>query len=31
VNWVEIDADEAAKDLNHLITVEERLKVAIAI
>src|SRR5262245_14831718 len=31
VNWVEIDVDEAAKDLDHLITAEERLKVAIAI
>jgi len=30
VNWVEFDADSAADDNNHLITAEERLKVAMA-
>jgi arylsulfatase len=28
VNWVQIDVDEAAEDLDHLITPEERLSVA---
>jgi arylsulfatase len=28
VNWVEIDIDEAAEDLDHLITEEERYRVA---
>ncbi len=28
VSWVEIDIDEAAEDLDHLITPEERLRVA---
>jgi arylsulfatase len=30
VNWVEFDADTAADDNNHLITPEERLRVAMA-
>jgi arylsulfatase len=30
VNWVEIDIDEAAEDLDHLITSEERYRVAMA-
>ena len=30
VNWVQIDIDEAAEDLDHLITPEERLRVAMA-
>jgi arylsulfatase len=30
VNWVQIDLDEAAVDLDHLITPEERLRVAMA-
>ena len=28
VNWVQIDIDEAAEDLDHLISPEERLKFA---
>jgi hypothetical protein len=28
VSWVQIDVDEAAEDLDHLITPEERLSVA---
>jgi arylsulfatase len=28
VNWVEIDIDEAAEDFDHLITEEERYRVA---
>ena len=31
VNWVEIDVGKAAEDLDHLITPEERLRVAMAI
>ena len=31
VNWVEIDVDKDAEDLDHLITSEERLRVAMAI
>jgi arylsulfatase A-like enzyme len=31
VNWVEIDVDKDAEDLDHLITPEERLRVAMAI
>ncbi len=31
VNWVEIDVDKDAEDLDHLISPEERLKVAMAI
>ena len=31
VNWVEIDVDKAAENLDHLITPEERLRVAMAI
>jgi arylsulfatase len=31
VNWVEIDVDKAAADHDHLITPEERLKLAVAI
>ncbi len=30
VNWVQIDLDEAAEDLDHLITPEERLRIAMA-
>ena len=30
VDWVQIDLDEAAEDLDHLITPEERLRVAMA-
>ncbi len=30
VHWVQIDIDEAAEDLDHLITPEERLQVAMA-
>ena len=30
VNWVQIDLDEAAKDLDHLITPEERLHIVMA-
>jgi arylsulfatase len=28
VKWVQIDIDEAAEDLDHLITDEERLRIA---
>jgi hypothetical protein len=28
VNWLQIDIDEAAEDLDHLITPEERLSIA---
>ncbi len=30
IRWVQIDIDEAAEDLDHLITAEERLKIAMA-
>ena len=30
VDWVQIDIDEAAEDLDHLITPEERLRIAMA-
>jgi hypothetical protein len=30
VLWVQINIDEAAEDLDHLITPEERLRVAMA-
>jgi arylsulfatase len=30
VNWVQIDLGEDAEDADHLITPEERLKVAMA-
>ncbi len=30
VKWVQIDIDEAAEDLDHMITPEERLRVATA-
>ena len=30
VEWVQIDIDEAAEDFDHLITPEERLRVAMA-
>lgn len=30
VEWVQIDIDEAAENLDHLITPEERLRVAMA-
>jgi arylsulfatase len=30
VSWVQIDLDAAAEDLDHLITPEERLQIAMA-
>jgi len=30
IEWVQIDIDEAAEDLDHLITPEERLQIAMA-
>jgi arylsulfatase len=30
VEWVQLDIDEAAEDFDHLITPEERLRVAMA-
>ena len=30
VRWAQIDIDEAAEDLDHLITPEERLRIAMA-
>jgi hypothetical protein len=30
VRWVQIDLDDAAEDLDHLITAEERLRIAMA-
>jgi hypothetical protein len=30
INWVEIDVAEAAEDVDHLITPEERLRIAMA-
>ena len=30
IEWVEIDIDAAAEDLDHLITPEERLRIAMA-
>ena len=30
VRWVQLDIDEAAEDLDHLITPEERLRIAMA-
>jgi arylsulfatase len=30
VNWVQIDIDEAAADVDHLISPEERLHIAMA-
>jgi arylsulfatase len=30
IDWVQIDIDEAAEDLDHLITPEERLRIAMA-
>ena len=30
VRWVQIDLDEASEDLDHLITPEERLRIAMA-
>jgi len=30
VRWVQIDIDEAAEDLDHLITPEERVRIAMA-
>ena len=30
VNWVQIDLDEAAEDLDHLISPEERLRIAVS-
>ena len=31
VNWVEIDVDKAAQDADHILTAEERLRVAMAL
>ena len=31
VNWVEIDVDKAALDLDHILTGEERFRVALAV
>jgi arylsulfatase len=31
VNWVEIDLGKDAEDLDHLVSAEERLRVAMAI
>ncbi len=28
IDWVQIDLDEAAEDLDHLISAEERLRIA---
>jgi arylsulfatase len=30
IRWVQLDIDEAAEDLDHLITPEERLRIAMA-
>jgi hypothetical protein len=30
LNWVQIDIDEAAEDLDHLITPEEQFRIATA-
>jgi arylsulfatase len=30
IRWVELDVDEAAEDIDHLITLEERLRIAMA-
>jgi hypothetical protein len=30
IRWVELDIDDAAEDLDHLITPEERLRIAMA-
>jgi arylsulfatase len=30
INWVQIDIDEAAEDLDHVISPEERLRIAMA-
>jgi hypothetical protein len=30
VSWVQIDLDQAAEDLDHLITPEERFRIAMA-
>ena len=30
IRWVQLDIDEAAEDLDHLITPEERLRIALA-
>ena len=30
INWVQIDVAEAAEDLDHLITPDERLRIAMA-
>ncbi len=30
VRWVQLDIDEAAEDLDHLISPEERLRIAMA-
>ena len=30
IHWVQIDVDEAADDLDHLISPEERLRIAMA-
>jgi arylsulfatase len=30
IHWVQLDIDEAAEDLDHLITPEERMHIAMA-
>jgi hypothetical protein len=30
VRWIQIDVDDAAEDVDHLITAEERLRIAMA-
>jgi hypothetical protein len=30
VNWVQIDIAEAAEDVDHLVSAEERLRIAMA-
>jgi len=30
VNWVQIDVDGSAEDIDHLVAPEERLKIAMA-
>jgi arylsulfatase len=30
IRWVQLDIDQAAEDLDHLITPEERLRIAMA-
>jgi arylsulfatase len=30
IDWIQLDIDEAAEDLDHLITPEERMRIAMA-